>query len=156
MRVTGSLHLTSTVLTVNDFEHAVGLRADYHWGKGDHAFSPKGRHMDGFQADSHSEFDLFEGRDLPSEEVLEECARGLSYLRDLFAKVRQEGGSAELRIRHPIGWSVNASVPIGLLSDVEGLELHVAFELSSPDPLKDEGVDVLTPRRPPALSSGSI
>jgi len=145
MTVTSGLHLTSTILTVGDFERAVGPRADFHWGKGDRAFSPEGRHLGSFRSDSHSEFNLFEGGGLPLEDALEACSTGLSYLRDFFVTVRGAGGTAELHICHPIGASVAGTVPSALLNDLDGLGLDVVFEVSSSDPERGESPDVFTP-----------
>jgi hypothetical protein len=145
MTVTSGLHLTSTILTVGDFERAVGPRADFHWGKGDRAFSPEGRHLGSFRSDSHSEFNLFEGGGLPLEDALEACSTGLSYLRDFFVTVRGAGGTAELHIRHPIGAGVAGTVPSALLNDLEGLGLDVVFEVSRSDPERGESPDVFTP-----------
>jgi len=144
LRVTSSLHLTSTLLTVDDFERAVGLRADFRWGKGDHKFSREGLHMGGFQPDAHSEFELFEGRELPFEEALEECASGLSHLRDLFAKVTESGGSAQLCVCRPIRWDSGDIAPAGPLRNIQAIGLDLTFEVSRPSECEGEDVNVPT------------
>lgn len=144
MKVTSSLRLTSTVLTIDDFELALPSRADFCWGKGDHKFSLEGRHMGGFQSESYAVFDLFEGAELPLADVLQGCAKELIHLRDLFARNRQSGGSAELCICRGVDDGVDVTVPAELLGDLKELGLDVVFELNTTPVGQGDGLDAAT------------
>lgn len=144
MKVTSSLRLTSTLLTVDDFELALPPRSDFSWDKGAHRFSLEGRHMGGFRSESHAVFDLFEGTELTLGDVLEECVSGLAHLRDLFAKVRESGGSAELFLCRASDQGGDDMVPVDLLGVLGSFGLDVVFDVDTTPERKGDAGDAST------------
>jgi hypothetical protein len=123
MMITLSLRLMSTHLTVDDFESALGRRADFRWSPGDHRFSPGGKHLTGFRENSLAIFDLSQGTDISLASALEHALRELSGHRELFGQLEEPGDTAEVSIDSGPLLEDGESFPPVLLRELGGLGL---------------------------------
>ncbi|UPG90589.1 hypothetical protein L2Y96_02115 [Luteibacter aegosomaticola] len=141
MTITISLRLKSTHLTVDDFELALGRRASFCWGPGDHRFSPDGEHMAGFRENSFAIFDLFQGGGVSLADALEKALRELSDHRNLFRQLEELGDNAEVSIDFGRVLDAGGTLSPQLIGELNRLGLGLRFASHAQDLSNASGSD---------------
>jgi hypothetical protein len=129
-----SLRLCHPNIDPAEITRFLALEPKYAWKAGNPRQTPKGTPLEGVYRESFWTSNLIPHGEEPSEETLLEeyldhFAKQLAPSRDFFARVRSEGGRAELFIGTYGGRNFGFEFPPSLLNTIADIGLSLSFDV---------------------------